>query len=122
MRRVPTCFIKLANLMLTGRSTRLKFDDYLSNPIPLGNGTTQGDPSSMLYYTFYNAPLIETANSDDELSGLRQRHNDVSHRRHFGRLPRKTKRYDGKARGWFRLVILAQLPLRTLKNRTHELP
>jgi hypothetical protein len=34
----------------------------------LDNGTTQGDPSSMLYYSFYNAPLIETATSEDELS------------------------------------------------------
>jgi hypothetical protein len=46
----------------------LQFDDYISEPIPLNNGTTQGDPESMLYYSFHNAPLIETAHFDDELS------------------------------------------------------
>ena len=68
MRRVPTCFVDLTAHKLTGRSTRLKFDDFTSDPIPLDNGTTQGDPDSMLLYGFYNAPLIETASSPDELS------------------------------------------------------
>jgi hypothetical protein len=68
MRRVPKCFTDIAALSLTGRTTRLKFDDYFSDPIPLDNGTTQGNPSSMNYYGFYNAPLIEIAASDDELS------------------------------------------------------
>ena len=36
--------------------------------MPLDNSTTQGDPSSMLYYSFYNALLIELASSNDELS------------------------------------------------------
>ena len=68
MRRVPTCFINIVVLSLTGRSTCLRFDDYISEPIPLDNGTTQGDPSSMLYYSFYNAPLIEVVSSINELS------------------------------------------------------
>src|SRR6202040_33368 len=68
MRRVPTCFVDLTAHKLTGRSTRLKFDDFTSDPIPLDNCTTQGDPDSMLLYGFYNAPLIETNTSSDELS------------------------------------------------------
>ena len=56
------------DLSLTGRTTRLKFDDFVSDPIPLDNSTMQGDPSSMLYYSFYNAPLIEVAASASELS------------------------------------------------------
>ena len=68
MRRVPTCFINIVSLSLTGRTTWLRFDDYLSEPIPLNNGTTQGDPSSMLYYSFYNTLLIEVASSSNELS------------------------------------------------------
>ena len=68
MRRVPTCFINIVALSLTGRTTRLRFDDYISEPIPLNNGTTQGNPLSMLYYSFYNAPLIEVALSNNELS------------------------------------------------------
>jgi hypothetical protein len=54
--------------MLTGRHTHLRFDDYTSELIPLTNGTTQGDPASMIFYAFYNAPLIETSASPNELS------------------------------------------------------
>lgn len=68
MRRVPKCFVDLTDHMLTGRTTRLRFDDYISDPIPIDNGTTQGDPLSMLFYGFYNAPLLETARPPDELS------------------------------------------------------
>ena len=42
MRRVPTCFINIVSLSLTGRTTHLRFDDYLSEPIPLDNGTSRG--------------------------------------------------------------------------------
>ena len=58
MRRVPKCFTELTERMLTGRSTRLRFDDFLSSPIHLLNGTTQGDPSSMLYYSFFCVLLL----------------------------------------------------------------
>ena len=68
MRHVPKCFTELTERMLTGRLTRLRFDNFLSSLIPLLNGTTQGDPSSMLYYSFYNAPLLEIAVGQDEHS------------------------------------------------------
>ena len=68
MRRVPKCFTDIVALSLTGRTTTLKFNDFTSSPIALDNGTMQGDPCSMNYYSFYNAPLIETAIGDDELS------------------------------------------------------
>jgi hypothetical protein len=68
MRRIPECFTDIALLSLTGCTTKLKFDDFISKPFPLVNGTTQGDPSLMCYYSFYNAPLIETATNKDELS------------------------------------------------------
>ena len=64
MRRVPQCFIDVVSMSLSGRTTRIN----ISDPMPLDNGTTQGDPSSMLYYSFYNALLIEIASSNDELS------------------------------------------------------
>lgn len=67
LRRVANCFIKIVILSLTGCTTHLKFDNYLSEPIQLINGTTQDDPSSMLYYSFYNMLLIKTASSKDEL-------------------------------------------------------
>ena len=52
MHRVPKCFTSIVFLLLTGPCTSLKFNDYIS---------TQEDLSSMNYYAFYNAPVIETA-------------------------------------------------------------
>jgi hypothetical protein len=66
--RVPKCFIDLVAHVLTDHYTRFRFDDYISERIPIKNGTTQGDPQSMLYYAFYNAPLIEIAHGLFELS------------------------------------------------------
>ena len=68
MRCVPTCFINIVAASLTGRTTQHKFDDHILEVLQLNNGTTQEDLSSMLYYSFYNAPLIEVASSEDELS------------------------------------------------------
>ena len=68
MQQVPDCFINIVNLSLTGHTMCLKFNDYVSEPIPLNNGTTQGNPSSMLYYSFYNALLIEVVASNNKLS------------------------------------------------------
>ena len=45
--------------MLTGHSTRLSFDDYISETIDIINGNNQGCPLSMTPYVFYNCPLIE---------------------------------------------------------------
>ncbi|KAJ7654881.1 hypothetical protein B0H17DRAFT_956650 [Mycena rosella] len=41
----------------TGRTTRLLFDDYVSEPFDIVDGYDQGDPGSVLYYLFYNTPL-----------------------------------------------------------------
>ncbi|KAG5735422.1 hypothetical protein E4T56_gene12779 [Termitomyces sp. T112] len=69
-RGIPTCYVQLAEHMLTGRRTKLCFDDFISDWISITNGTTQGCPLSMLYYAFYNAPLIQAAclNSKSELA------------------------------------------------------
>jgi hypothetical protein len=68
LRRVLDCFTNIAQLSLMGCTTKLKFNDFTSEPFPLVNSTTQGNPSSMNYYSFYNTPLIDTASSADELS------------------------------------------------------
>ncbi|KAJ3817127.1 hypothetical protein EV361DRAFT_760878, partial [Lentinula raphanica] len=44
---------------LKGRTTRLKFGDYTSEPIELKNGIGQGDPLSMIAYLFYNADFFD---------------------------------------------------------------
>ena len=68
MRRVPLCYTKLIDRMLTDRQTRLHFDDFISDPINIINGTTQGCPLSMLLYSFYNAPLIDSTQNSNEAS------------------------------------------------------
>jgi Reverse transcriptase (RNA-dependent DNA polymerase) len=60
-RGVPSCYIRLIAHMLTGRKTHLKFDDFISDLLDIINGTTQGCPLSMIFYAFYNAPLVMTA-------------------------------------------------------------
>ena len=59
LRKVPSSYVKLAERLLTNRTTTLVFDDYSSDPFPLINGTTQGCCLSMLFYAFYNAPLFD---------------------------------------------------------------
>ena len=68
MQRVLKCFTNIVSLSLTGCTTQLNFDNFISDPILLNNGTTQRDSSLMDYYRFYNTPLIETASLEDELS------------------------------------------------------
>ena len=47
MRQVPTCFINFIALKLTGQMTHLHFDNFTLEPIPLNNGTMQGNLDSM---------------------------------------------------------------------------
>ncbi|KAJ7707570.1 hypothetical protein B0H17DRAFT_849479, partial [Mycena rosella] len=41
----------------SGQTTRLLFDDFVSEPFDILDGFDQGDPGSVLYYLFYNMPL-----------------------------------------------------------------
>ena len=66
--RVPTHYIQLFDNMLSNRNTCLRFDDYISDPILIRNGTTQGCPLSMILYAYYNANLIDIARGKHELS------------------------------------------------------
>ena len=54
--------------MMTDQQTRLKFDGYLSDWIPINNGIGQGDPLSMIMYLFYNVDLIEVATAKGQLA------------------------------------------------------
>jgi hypothetical protein len=67
-RSVPTKYVRLVELMLTGRKTKLSFDDFTSELISINNGNNQGCPLSMIFYAFYNAGLLEISppNSRDE--------------------------------------------------------
>ena len=65
-RRVPEKLVKFTGNLLQNRSTRLKFDDYISEDIPIGNGIGQGDPLSMVLYQYYNADLIDIPKNANE--------------------------------------------------------
>jgi ribonuclease HI len=58
-RRIPAAYIMFIKQLLTGRRTRLKFDDFISESISILNGIGQGDPLSMILYILYNADLLD---------------------------------------------------------------
>jgi len=66
LRGVPTKYVRLTELMLTGRKTRLSFDDFISDFIEINNGNNQGCPLSMIFYAFYNAGLLEISPPDSK--------------------------------------------------------
>ncbi|CCA75678.1 hypothetical protein PIIN_09668 [Serendipita indica DSM 11827] len=65
---IPEEYVQTLENMLTGRSTHLKFDKVHSAPRAITNGNSQGCPLSMILYLFYIAPLLEIANSKDQLT------------------------------------------------------
>jgi ribonuclease HI len=65
-RGVPNQLVDFISEMLKDRSTILKFDDYVSEPILLNNGIGQGDPLSMALYQFYNADILDIPTGKDE--------------------------------------------------------
>jgi hypothetical protein len=67
-RRVPEALVSIVDIALTGRSTKLRFNDYLSEPIALQNGIGQGDPMSMVVYLFYNADILDLPRNKNELA------------------------------------------------------
>jgi len=66
LRGVPLEYTQTTELMLTGRKTKLSFDDFLSNFIMIDNGNNQGCPLSMIFYAFYNAGLLEISPPDTQ--------------------------------------------------------
>jgi hypothetical protein len=66
--RVPEALVNIVDVVLTGRKTKLRFDDYLSDTIPLQNGIGQGDPLSMVVYLFHNADILDLPNNKNELA------------------------------------------------------
>jgi ribonuclease HI/exonuclease III len=65
-RRVPSKLIKFTDNLLRNRTTRLKFDDFTSEDISIGNGIGQGDPLSMVLYQYYNADLLDIPDNTNE--------------------------------------------------------
>jgi Reverse transcriptase (RNA-dependent DNA polymerase) len=69
-RGIPEEYIEFTNVMLTGRFTRLAFDDHTSEDFAITNGNGQGCPLSMIFYAFYIAPLLEVAKNDRQESAI----------------------------------------------------
>jgi len=69
-RRIPGKYINFIERMLNDRSTSLKFNGYISEPLAIDNGIGQGDPLSMVLYQFYNADLLDipSGKSEDTLA------------------------------------------------------
>ncbi|CAG7850839.1 SubName: Full=Uncharacterized protein {ECO:0000313/EMBL:CCA73447.1} [Serendipita indica DSM 11827] len=63
---IPETYVQTIEDMLTGRTSRLKFDGTHSELRPIANGNSQGCPLSMILYLFYIAPLLEIANREDQ--------------------------------------------------------
>jgi hypothetical protein len=65
-RKIPVVYTRFVEELLKGRRTRIKFDDFLSDPIQIHNGIGQGDPLSMILYIIYNADFLELASTSAE--------------------------------------------------------
>ena len=51
--------INFFDAMLRDRHTRLTFDGYTSELLPIDNGIGQGEPSSMILYLIYSYALVK---------------------------------------------------------------
>ncbi|CDO73955.1 hypothetical protein BN946_scf185043.g2 [Trametes cinnabarina] len=64
-RGVPQEYVDWLKVKLDSRKTRLKFDDYTSDPFDILSGIDQGCPLSVILYAFYNSDLIDSADTSD---------------------------------------------------------
>ena len=64
--KIPTSIIKFVQNLLANRSTHIKFDDYVSEPIALKNSIGQGDPLSMLLYILYNTEDLPVNHKEED--------------------------------------------------------
>ncbi|RPD60880.1 hypothetical protein L227DRAFT_488420, partial [Lentinus tigrinus ALCF2SS1-6] len=62
-RGVPPEYVQWLRVKLSGRKTRLKFDDYTSDLFDIVSGIDQGCPLSVILYAFYNSDLIDSAHT-----------------------------------------------------------
>ena len=67
-RRLPKAIVSFTEHMLWDRKTKLKFNDYVSDWVPITNSIGQGDPLSMLLYIIYSSDLVDMAKGTNELT------------------------------------------------------
>ena len=61
--RVPEEYINWYKMRMTGRATTLEFDDYCSPLFQIESGIDQGCPLSALAFLFYNADVLDIADT-----------------------------------------------------------
>src|SRR5882762_2021581 len=66
MRRFPMELTHFIESSMSDHCMILKFDDYISLPIPIDSGIGQGDPPSMPYYTIFSSGLLDVAQGPNE--------------------------------------------------------
>lgn len=53
-RHLPTAIVSYTEQLLRDRKTKIKFNNYISDWVPVTNGIGQGDPLLMLLYIIYS--------------------------------------------------------------------
>ena len=66
-RKVPEMYVVFVHNMLMLCRTELKFNNHISSWFTLDNGNGQGDPLSMILYSYYNADVLDVAHGRHEL-------------------------------------------------------
>jgi hypothetical protein len=64
--QVSTKLIQFTGNLLCSRTTRLKFDNFISEDIHINNSIGQGDLLSMVLYQFYNTDILDIPKSDNK--------------------------------------------------------
>ncbi|KAI0323723.1 hypothetical protein GY45DRAFT_1209476, partial [Cubamyces sp. BRFM 1775] len=60
---VPPEYVDWLRVKLTGRKTRLRFDDFTSDLFDIDNRIDQGCPLSVILYAYYNSDLIDSVDT-----------------------------------------------------------
>ena len=67
---IPRTYRKIIASLLKDRTTHLHFDDYVSEGIPIDNGSDQGNPLSVVLYNIYHSGLTSIpSNSREDATG-----------------------------------------------------
>ena len=65
---LPKVIVSFTECLLRGHKMKLKFDNFVSDWVPITNGIGQGDPISMLLYIIYSSDLVDVAKGSNELT------------------------------------------------------
>jgi len=69
-RRIPTPITQWLMSFLTVRTTRLRFNRSISEPISMPAGVPQGSPLSPLLYMYYNGDLLDISKEQESSQGF----------------------------------------------------